>query len=270
MNDLWIPNLIPKSLFKNIMADAAERATVKRERAALVARHLAELKAFDATVAAKRAAAKEKRDREDKTTSLTMSDEESTTKKLLELDPEDDEDDEDFDPTAQSEDDEDDDDDDDEDEEEEDEDSHDDGDVDPAVAGSKCKACNKYVGTDCEFCMTEHCDMIFCTRTECIEKFEDKRETLHDCVVCSKRSCYTHLLDSYCRDCEKYGDIYQCCDLKGSSGRTCIGYLCNMHWDSNVAREKSNSGLEQLLSSCEQSSGYEQSRKRPRYGYGGY
>jgi hypothetical protein len=99
-------------------------------------------------------------------------------------------------------------------------------------AGSKCKACGEVVGTDFEYCMDDGCDEILCLREECLETHEDKREELYICLVCSKRSCYTHLLNSYCYDCEKYGNPdYQCCDLRDG--------LCNMHWNRDQDRELS-------------------------------
>ena len=131
----------------------------EREWATLSRRHFAELLAFDATTSAQRAAAEEKRAREDKT----------------------------------------------------------------SRAGSNCKACGEVVGTDFKYCMDDGCDVILCLREECIETHDDKRdeESLYNCEVCSKSSCYVHLLDSYCRDCEKYADQYQCCDLRDNRCNSC-------------------------------------------------
>jgi hypothetical protein len=181
------------------MATAAERAAVKQKRAALLARHarertaqsakhFAELKAFDATAAAKRAAAEEKRDREDKTTR----------------------------------------------------------------AGSVCKACDKAVGSNFEYCMTPGCDEIYCDREECIndDDIDGKRCNkwfLRDCTICCKRSCHEHWGD-YCYDCDKYCDVYTCCELR--NGR------CEEHWE--YAQEKEHDRRSQSM--------YFQSMKRPKYG----
>ena len=87
-------------------------------------------------------------------------------------------------------------------------------------AGSNCKACGEVVGTDFKYCMDDGCDVILCLREECIETHVTARR-LYNCEVCSKSSCYVHLLDSYCRDCEKYADQYQCCDLRDNRCNSC-------------------------------------------------